>query len=102
MIRRPPRSTLFPYTTLVRSRARRRWAHRTGRRVADHRGGPVGPAGQGGGEVQRTLHDHRRVGGHLGGQVDRAHDRALGTVLSGVPASAWDTAKTELYGQHWD
>src|SRR3712207_7949726 len=27
MIRRPPRSTLFPYTTLFRSsRARRRWA----------------------------------------------------------------------------
>src|SRR5256885_13090646 len=25
MIRRPPRSTLFPYTTLFRSRRRRRW-----------------------------------------------------------------------------
>src|SRR2546428_9080864 len=25
MIRRPPRSTLFPYTTLFRSLARRRW-----------------------------------------------------------------------------
>src|SRR2546425_9289302 len=25
MIRRPPRSTLFPYTTLFRSRAERRW-----------------------------------------------------------------------------
>src|SRR3712207_8369463 len=25
MIRRPPRSTLFPYTTLFRSRPRRRW-----------------------------------------------------------------------------
>src|SRR5256885_6697579 len=30
MIRRPPRSTLFPYTTLFRSRARR---HRRGRRL---------------------------------------------------------------------
>src|SRR2546423_11797247 len=30
MIRRPPRSTLFPYTTLFRSRAARR-AHRMGR-----------------------------------------------------------------------
>src|SRR3712207_6959862 len=29
MIRRPPRSTLFPYTTLFRSRARRAWAART-------------------------------------------------------------------------
>src|SRR2546427_3730725 len=26
MIRRPPRSTLFPYTTLFRSRVRGRWA----------------------------------------------------------------------------
>src|SRR3712207_8729392 len=28
MIRRPPRSTLFPYTTLFRSRSRRSPAHR--------------------------------------------------------------------------
>src|SRR3712207_7300939 len=28
MIRRPPRSTLFPYTTLFRSRERRRRGHR--------------------------------------------------------------------------
>src|SRR2546430_9768273 len=28
MIRRPPRSTLFPYTTLFRSRGTRRWAGR--------------------------------------------------------------------------
>src|SRR2546430_5673977 len=35
MIRRPPRSTLFPYTTLFRSAARRR---RRGARAADHRG----------------------------------------------------------------
>src|SRR3712207_7534171 len=28
MIRRPPRSTLFPYTTLFRSKARQRWAFR--------------------------------------------------------------------------
>src|SRR3712207_7829210 len=28
MIRRPPRSTLFPYTTLFRSRRRRRPGHR--------------------------------------------------------------------------
>src|SRR2546422_6734417 len=31
MIRRPPRSTLFPYTTLFRSRARRRARARAGR-----------------------------------------------------------------------
>src|SRR2546422_10741690 len=31
MIRRPPRSTLFPYTTLFRSRLRRRWHRERGR-----------------------------------------------------------------------
>src|SRR5438270_13575841 len=49
MIRRPPRSTLFPYTTLfrspgsgpsasarARSRPRRRWRHRTGPRSEEH------------------------------------------------------------------
>src|SRR2546422_3999465 len=40
MIRRPPRSTLFPYTTLFRSReAEHRGAHRLGERAAvDERG----------------------------------------------------------------
>src|SRR5438067_8159270 len=33
MIRRPPRSTLFPYTTLFRSRLRSRGGARRGRRV---------------------------------------------------------------------
>src|SRR6266705_2643838 len=33
MIRRPPRSTLFPYTTLFRSRKRRSWARRRARRT---------------------------------------------------------------------
>src|SRR5258706_9755262 len=33
MIRRPPRSTLFPYTTLFRSRAGRRGGHRGSRLV---------------------------------------------------------------------
>src|SRR3982751_6265759 len=41
MIRRPPRSTLFPYTTLFRSRPRRC------RLPADHGGlGPIRPGGQ--------------------------------------------------------
>src|SRR3989442_6114689 len=34
MIRRPPRSTLFPYTTLFRSEVVRRDEHRTERRTA--------------------------------------------------------------------
>src|SRR5438093_8177201 len=35
MIRRPPRSTLFPYTTLFRSRRIRRRQARRGRRAAE-------------------------------------------------------------------
>src|SRR5258705_9188964 len=31
MIRRPPRSTLFPYTTLFRSRAEAEWHHQADR-----------------------------------------------------------------------
>src|SRR3989337_3557696 len=37
MIRRPPRSTLFPYTTLFRSHPPRRW-RRSGRRSPSRRG----------------------------------------------------------------
>src|SRR3712207_7102492 len=56
MIRRPPRSTLFPYTTLFRSRARRRVARARGggaRRARDGRaaargGGARGVRGGGG------------------------------------------------------
>src|SRR5438034_8182141 len=46
MIRRPPRSTLFPYTTLFRS-AGRAWSRRTQESVDRHRRGgrrrPGGP-----------------------------------------------------------
>src|SRR5688572_31674874 len=46
MIRRPPRSTLFPYTTLFRSRPFPRPA----------RGGEAGPAGQPEEHLQRHQH----------------------------------------------
>src|SRR5438270_5012467 len=36
MIRRPPRSTLFPYTTLFRSPDRRAWQRHHDRRCAQH------------------------------------------------------------------
>src|SRR3712207_7658443 len=36
MIRRPPRSTLFPYTTLFRSRVERRGLVEVASRAADH------------------------------------------------------------------
>src|SRR6266850_5676766 len=39
MIRRPPRSTLFPYTTLFRSQGLSAPGHRRGRRPGE-RGGP--------------------------------------------------------------
>src|SRR2546426_7409473 len=45
MIRRPPRSTLFPYTTLFRSR-------HDGRRV-DRGGGPRDPGREGGAVARR-------------------------------------------------
>src|SRR3989454_8821265 len=38
MIRRPPRSTLFPYTTLFRSCAARRDRRECGARTGSHRG----------------------------------------------------------------
>src|SRR5215467_15796325 len=44
MIRRPPRSTLFPYTTLFRSRARARTAGR--RRTRPHRRSRARAAGR--------------------------------------------------------
>src|SRR2546426_4230640 len=53
MIRRPPRSTLFPYTTLFRSRDDRGGAGRgRGRRLG---GAPRGPAGR-----ARVLHQADR------------------------------------------
>src|SRR5690349_22482804 len=45
MIRRPPRSTLFPYTTLFRSRPRRGWDVRPpAAGPGDHQRRPVRPA----------------------------------------------------------
>src|SRR3712207_7072232 len=41
MIRRPPRSTLFPYTTLFRSQGRRRPAEDRGRWHADPESAPA-------------------------------------------------------------
>src|SRR3712207_6897315 len=49
MIRRPPRSTLFPYTTLFRSRRRREGGGgRRGRRGGGRRGGRGRRRGRGG------------------------------------------------------
>src|SRR5258707_9478416 len=64
MIRRPPRSTLFPYTTLFRSLV--------------HRSGPVRRAGPGGTVAVRHGHHFRAAvstGPGSGGRVERQRDR---------------------------
>src|SRR3712207_7405139 len=69
MIRRPPRSTLFPYTTLFRS-AEGGHAQQGGRpdRVALDRGGGAGHALAEGGELLRRPVDD--VDGQLGHVVE--------------------------------
>src|SRR2546430_12838586 len=73
MIRRPPRSTLFPYTTLFRSRARRRFVAHL-------------PDLIGGGPDER---DVRRV--HLLGELG---------VLSEEPVAGVDRKSTRLNSSH--
>src|SRR2546425_8190487 len=59
MIRRPPRSTLFPYTTLFRSRGR--GAGQAGRRTPSHpaRRPTQVPRGRGEGPAQGAVEDGR-------------------------------------------
>src|SRR3712207_7815202 len=45
MIRRPPRSTLFPYTTLFRSRQSRQAQQQSGRAPAERVTDPLAPSG---------------------------------------------------------
>src|SRR3712207_7432117 len=52
MIRRPPRSTLFPYTTLFRSDGGR-WAQDRARLLLPCGGGAFPPGPAGGGRVRR-------------------------------------------------
>src|SRR2546422_7446117 len=65
MIRRPPRSTLFPYTTLFRSAVVRR---------VRHRGGDPEPLQAAGGAPDRRLLDHPA---DRGAHVDRRQHWAL-------------------------
>src|SRR5260221_8831106 len=64
MIRRPPRSTLFPYTTLFRSPAVRQ---------ARPRGGPL-PAEDGGRRARRARRDEGADGGGAAGAA-ATHER---------------------------
>src|SRR2546430_13376294 len=67
MIRRPPRSTLFPYTTLFRSGDERR--------RDDHVGGRVAPAGKRGGAGRQRECHRPGAGAHVEGVDDVARDR---------------------------
>src|SRR5690349_23839381 len=60
MLRRPPRSTLFPYTTLFRSQAEplRRPDHRQGHR--EGQGPPARRQGRAGPPARRRRYRHRR------------------------------------------
>src|SRR3712207_7402580 len=70
MIRRPPRSTLFPYTTLFRSRRRLADAPRPRRaprrqvvrRLRDPRGGTASAAARGAGDGADAAVDHADPG----------------------------------------
>src|SRR3712207_7027952 len=82
MIRRPPRSTLFPYTTLFRSPV----GHRLGERVGEQ-------------QLQRP----RQVGARLGQALQDRHERAqVGDRV--VPALADDAGadrkSTRLNSSH--
>src|SRR2546430_8505444 len=59
MIRRPPKSTLFPYTTLFRSRVLARGP----RRAAQRAGGDAGPRRRGPRDARRTGAAIGRLGG---------------------------------------
>src|SRR6266568_2061921 len=93
MIRRPPRSTLFPYTTLFRARrgrdlrAGRRDQLDAGQARRDPGRGGVRAAGRGG--EQRGHQRRHRAGGRLpGGRVRPGPRGARARVLPGLQALA--------------
>src|SRR3712207_8046198 len=93
MIRRPPRSTLFPYTTLFRSRGRaarhrrREWP----RRLGDGDGAAPGGGGQaarGRSPVRRGVRRCTDARGGGARQNGRAHVRNPVTPKNPIAASA--------------
>src|SRR3712207_8231341 len=63
MIRRPPRSTLFPYTTLFRSGSPRDYQRRRGPRPRAHRLREAGGRGAGKGALGKQHLDRRLSAG---------------------------------------
>src|SRR3712207_8377399 len=82
MIRRPPRSTLFPYTTLFRSRGRVAAPARTDRR---------GPG--------ESAHAGRDMGAH-GVLVPVQRARRVGLPSRKAPRAAQDRKSTRLNSSH--
>src|SRR3712207_7795280 len=83
MIRRPPRSTLFPYTTLFRSRGA------DPRPCRDEEGQGLWPGRGGGRQISRrpeVRRDHRRAGEGAGGAAPLPKNRK-GTRLNSNPAN---------------
>src|SRR3712207_7347241 len=79
MIRRPPRSTLFPYTTLFRSPGRRR-ARRRAARVGRRR---------------------RPDGDRPGAAAERPRRRAAGRAVLRVPAGRSEEHTSELQSRQY-
>src|SRR2546427_11777615 len=80
MIRRPPRSTLFPYTTLFRSLPRRDPGAHPARAYDQQRGGPVGSWAP----VQERSISHRQRDGPRDAVVAHPAGRRLRTRLLGL------------------
>src|SRR3989442_1298284 len=88
MIRRPPRSTLFPYTTLFRSRHGRGVAQPG---AAARRAGAVAAAGRG--DLERLLTERRRRRGRHP-DPDHLDGRPHGDIATARPA------RRAVAGQH--
>src|SRR3990172_13045667 len=89
MIRRPPRSTLFPYTTLFRATPVRRPSDRARHREGlPHRPGARSPPDDGGGQALRE----DRAEDRLAGDGPRAAPCSLPNLAAAahVPEVSWD------------
>src|SRR3712207_9406904 len=95
MIRRPPRATLFPYTTLFRSRAHAERATAV-LRVADPPA-PRGTAHAGGGSRPRR---RRRRGRHIDDLLPEPPGARPGQADQGAPAEHTDRKSTRLNSSH--
>src|SRR2546422_10117872 len=95
MIRRPPRSTLFPYTTLFRSRrARRRAAPPVVGRLVE------AMAGIRAGSVVGLLAPPTRTAGASADLLRLADHRAAALVEGAAPAVGRDRKSTRLNSSH--